>query len=238
VAYLRPALAIHLPTGLTGTLGVRLLDLSGAVTQAFSTTNVEETEVGGNYRVAGGYSVPNDHQGYLQWGDGSTWYAEEEIDLRAASVADVWTHTPRTLTQSAAQVEEIVQGNTLHLQRSETWNFSLTGLGNLTGYDKIWFTVKKKRSLPDTESEIQVEIVSGLLYAGKAPATDSSQGSITVDDLVSGDLSFSVDEAATQLIETYGQCLYSIKWKSASGDVLTLTEGSAIISGDITRAIN
>jgi hypothetical protein len=67
-------------TGLAGTLGYRLLNADGSVAGAFTTTNVAETSVAGNYVVTGGIALPANFSGRIEWGTSGTKYAEEEIN--------------------------------------------------------------------------------------------------------------------------------------------------------------
>lgn len=84
----------------------------------------------------------------------------------------VWGSTStRTLTQSAVAIASAVTGSTIALHRGDTLSASLTGLGNLTGYTKLWFTVKRQLSQSDTNSIIQIVNPGGLIYLNGAAST-------------------------------------------------------------------
>ena len=61
-------------TGLA--IGYRLVNLDGTQNAAFSTTNVVETSVPGNYTVTGGISLPDGFSGRIEWGTSGSKFAE------------------------------------------------------------------------------------------------------------------------------------------------------------------
>lgn len=151
-----------------------------------------------------------------------------------------WDFGTRTLTQSAASVTAAVSGSVLTILRGDTWTASITGLGDISNYSALWFTVKRDRNDADSASILQVLLSSpaagtdGLQYLNGASAT-ASQGSIAVDDASAGDVTITVDEAATaQLIDQ--ACVYDIQVLRSTGAVNTLSEGECDINADVTRA--
>ena len=146
----------------------------------------------------------------------------------------VWASATRTLTQSAASVAAVLAGSDITIQRGDTESISLTDIGALTGYTKLWFTVKGRKTYADTLSTIQIEKTGGLLYLNGA-ATTTSNGSITVDDEATGDITVVIKAAATAVLEP-GTYFYDVQMLTASG-VTTLTDGSFTVEGDVTRAV-
>jgi hypothetical protein len=68
-------------SGLAGTIGYKL---EGSVTQAFSTLNVVESDVPGDYHHDDGVHppgvpVPAAFDGYIVWGDGADWFARQRV---------------------------------------------------------------------------------------------------------------------------------------------------------------
>src|SRR6185295_10245524 len=61
-------------TGLA--IGYRLVNLDGTENAAFTTTNVSETSVLGNYTVTGGISLPAAFIGRIEWGTSGSKFAE------------------------------------------------------------------------------------------------------------------------------------------------------------------
>ena len=147
----------------------------------------------------------------------------------------VWASATRTLTQSAASVAAVLAGSDITIQRGDTETISLTDIGALTGYTKLWFTVKGKKSQADSASLLQIEIAGGLLYLNGAAASTATDGSITISDQATGDISIVIKAAATAVLEP-GAYHYDIQMLTASG-VNTMTYGTFTIEGDVTRAV-
>ena len=156
-------------------------------------------------------------------------------DQMDAIDADVWSYAARTLTQSAASVAAVLAGSDITIQRGDTESISLTDIGALTGYTKLWFTVKGRKTYADTLSTIQIEKTGGLLYLNGAVASTASDGSITISDEATGDISIVIKAAATAVLEP-GAYYYDIQMLSASG-VNTMTYGTFTIEGDVTRTV-
>lgn len=160
--------------------------------------------------------------------------------LNDLSDADVWTYATRTLTQSAASVTAAVAGSIITITRGDTLSVSLTGLGSLSGYVSIDFTVKKERSDTDDEAILRIRLNAsgtddGLLRVNGAAASDDSKGSITIDVEADGDITVSLDaDIANSLIEDTND--YDVQLITASA-VTTLTEGVCEVVEDVTRAV-
>jgi hypothetical protein len=158
----------------------------------------------------------------------------------AALAATNWVYATRTLTQSAAAVTAAVSGSALTILRGDTWSASITGLGDISNYSALWFTVKRDRDDADSASVVQILLSSptvstdGLQRLNGASAT-ASQGSITVDDATAGNVTIAIDEAATAQLA--GQaCVYDIQVRRTTGAVNTLTEGECDVNADVTRS--
>jgi len=120
---------------------------------------------------------------------GATWSDEtlvaintalEAIDTSGVATA-VWGAAVRTLTQCAASVIATVTGSDITCQRGDSLSASLTDVGALTGYSKVYFTVKRDTADADTASIIQIEKTAGLKYFNGAVGTPAN-GSLTIDD--------------------------------------------------------
>ncbi len=149
---------------------------------------------------------------------------------------DVWTHSERTLTQSAASVASAVAGSTITAMRGDTLSAALTDLGSLMYFDKIWFTVKSDHSQPDSESLIQIELSDGLKYINGEAATVPANGSITINDEPTGDITVVLDEVETAKLPP-GSYYYDIQILRSTGIAIsTLSSGTFIVSADYTRA--
>ena len=150
--------------------------------------------------------------------------------------AAVWGNSTRTLTQSAASVIATVTGSDITCQRGDTLSASLTDVGALTGYSKVYFTVKRDYEDEDTSAIIQIEKTAGLKYILGVVATTAANGSITIDDEATGDITVELDESETAKLSP-GAYVYDVQIVRTAGTVSTLTAGTFEVAADITRAV-
>lgn len=148
---------------------------------------------------------------------------------------DIWEYSPRTLTQSAAEVASVIRGIVLTITRGDSLSASVTGLGDITGRKKLWFTVKGDLADEDAASTIQIEETAGLIYLNGAAGT-ALNGDIAVDDQSAGNITVTLKAAATAALAV-GSYSYDIQWVDASDAVHTLGSGGCRVVGDVTRAI-
>lgn len=156
------------------------------------------------------------------------------IDVNGTAAA-VWAYTPRTLTQTAAAVASVMAGTSLTITRGDTLSATLTGLGNITGYANLWFTVKWATSDLDAAAIIQIDTDTGLLTVNGAAAT-AGNGSITVDDATAGDITIALEASVTDDLTPATGLVYDVQWQSGTS-IYTLTSGVAVVSADVTRAV-
>jgi len=163
---------------------------------------------------------------------------EDAIDaLQAAAAAaagDVWSHTPRTLTQTAAQVADALDGETLTIHRGDSFSATLTGLGSLTGRTAMWFTVKKTPAAElDADAKIQIGESDGLTRLnGEAYATPL-HGSLTVDGT---SVTIAIHGLATAQLSVGHRWWYDLQVIDADGDPYTIAVGYVTVNADVTRA--
>lgn len=151
-----------------------------------------------------------------------------------ASAAEVWANATRTLTQSGIQVTAMVVGATITVLRGDTLSITLTGIGNITGNTKLWFTVKAS-DVADSASQLQVERSVGLLYVNGSAGT-AGQGSITVNDAATGNITIGVLPAASSSLVA-GNYSYDVQ-ALIGGAVTTLVTGRFDVTFDISRAVS
>ena len=174
-------------------------------------------------------------------GDVAVGVVTEVFDV-TASAADVWAYASRTLTQSAASVAAAVAGSTITIQRGDTLSAALTNIGALTGYVSLDFTVKRDKEDADSAAIIRIRknasgLTDGLRWLNGADAsTRSANGSITIDDEPTGDITIALASAETDDLTTDGAGWYDIQMITAAA-VTTLSEGICSISADVTRLI-
>lgn len=123
----------------------------------------------------------------------------------------------------------------LNVRRGDTWSQQLLGLGDLTGWTEIWFTVKSSYSDSDIEAIVAIEQTVGLVRLNGA-ATTAAWGSITVNNVVNGDLTLALEPEATSELEvtSYAYDVQAI----IGGVVTTYAFGNFTVPGDVTRAIS
>ncbi len=160
--------------------------------------------------------------------------ALEAIDVSGVATA-VWAAAVRTLTQSAASVTATVSGSDITAMRGDSLSASLTDVGALTGYSKLYFTVKSDKADIDTAAIIQIEKTAGLKYLNGAAGTPAN-GSLTIVDEATGDITIALDEVETAKLSP-GKYYYDVQVVRTAGSVSTLTEGVFNVSADITRAV-
>jgi len=165
---------------------------------------------------------------------------DQQANIITAVGTGVWAATTRTLTASAAATTATVTGSDITAVRGDTLSASLTGLGAITGYTSLWFTIKMLASQVDTASIIQIKLNSGvdpdgLLYVNGAAASFSTDGSIAIDDDAAGDITITLDESITDdlIVNNYQ---YDVQVLN-SGVVTTLTTAVCSVAKDITRSI-
>lgn len=159
----------------------------------------------------------------------------------AAVIADITAIKLKTdlMDASAITVVAAVNGSTITILRGDTFTASLTNIGALTDYVSIDFTVKYNNNNPDTDAIIRIRknasgVGDGLLRLnGAAPTTET--GSITIDDLPTGDITIALDETTTDDLFA-GVCIYDVQLITATA-VKTLTSGQLIITADVTRLV-
>lgn len=140
------------------------------------------------------------------------------------TAAEVWSATPRTLTQTAASVQDAIDGTSVTRTKSTTWSIALTGLGDIstrTG-EKLLFTIKRDTENPDAEALLQIGETTGLITINGATAGTAGNGSITVDDASAGDITIALTagESANLRADEYW---YDVKWINASSEPLMLS---------------
>jgi hypothetical protein len=134
---------------------------------------------------------------------------------------------PQLLEQTAFELQAIV------VYRGCYWSFQVQDLGDLTPYSQIWFSLRKRQNDEESESELLIAKVGGLLIANKQPAIDPLLGSLTV----SGEnVTIQVHQDVTKFIEPTNNYNYDIKGLTVSGQTIMLHESDKFtVKRDVTR---
>lgn len=165
----------------------------------------------------------------------------------SVTAENIWAYPSRTITGadvSGATLSEALEGTTLNIRRGDSTSITFTGLGVLTGYTSLWFTIKPSIKRDDADSEAIVQIKKnasgsgdGLLYFNSAAAPDPTLGYITVDDASAGIVTIVIDKSVTAQFAPVQNKPYDVQMLLSSG-ISTLTDGKANIYGDVTRSLS
>jgi hypothetical protein len=123
----------------------------------------------------------------------------------------------------------------IELTRGDTLTLVFEYLGNLTGHQKVWFTLKDDLDDADAEAIIQIEHNAGLLYINGAAATVAGNGSLAIDNEAAGSLTVTLAAVESAKLPLSGRFIYDIQVLLAAGVVRTLSRGEANIIGDVAR---
>lgn len=176
--------------------------------------------------------------------------AEMNGDVIVVQFSDIlgneWQDSLITLrTQSPINVlgsSALINGDDISIIRGDTFELAFTFLGNITGWTKVWFTVKADKDDIDTQSIIQIVesnpgvATDGLLSIQKAAPTALANGSITVNNIALGNITARVEAVETAKLDDCGSFYYDIQVQNAT-DTITLLAGRATIIGDSTRTV-
>jgi len=132
-----------------------------------------------------------------------------------SSAADIWAYATRTLTSTLTittdDIDAIVAGITaagpglynvirnddLTLRIGDEFEQAITGLGDLTGYSDIVFTLKSAESDADTAAKVYLSKNNGLTRLNGAAYGTPANGTITIDNATNGDITIRISSAAT-----------------------------------------
>jgi hypothetical protein len=229
-------------TGLTlGDIDIylsRRLKSTGAVSVVWSGENPTEEVVGGIYTRA--YTSADlslyEYYGYAHYTGATALDTDYCLQFSPGfSSASVWGHDTRTLTQTAASLVAALSGEAIAIQRGDSFSVSWTGLGDITGRTNLWITLKSSVDDADADSLVQVDENTGLLILNGA-AGIAGNGALTVDDEGAGNITWTLQEAATAALSPATGLKYDVQVLD-SGTVTTLTRGNGKVLADVTRTI-
>lgn len=157
---------------------------------------------------------------------------EANQDIIIAALSGITT----AVTSSNAVIVAAGRADEINIRIADTFSQAFTSLGAVTGYTKIWFTAKADRNQADSEALVQIVTTTGLLTLNGATGT-AANGSITVTDAATGNLTVLLDEVETAKLSERSGCYYNIK-ALVSGVASTLAEGRVNIIHSTTKAIS
>lgn len=119
------------------------------------------------------------------------------------------TELSELLTASSGLIQAQADTDNLYIRRGDSWTQAFT-LGDITGYDNIWFTVKKSHSDTDVQAVIQIDSDTGMIRLNGAAAT-ALDGSITVTNVATGLISVAIKYGATEDLRCLSGLYYDIQ---------------------------
>ena len=153
----------------------------------------------------------------------------------ATLVADIWSYTSRTLTQTAAQITAALSGSTLTLTNRVTFDAIITGLTIPATWTEIYLTAKENEDYPDARSILQIRKsnpgvgTDGIQYIMRSEgnAVTRVYGSLTVNQ-PSGTITIAVRDDA-DFSNAPKSTVYDIKCIKADGSSLLLVDGGTMV---------
>ncbi len=215
--------------GVTSSVRYKVISIDGSELVAATNSNVEESDVPGNYWVVGGVVVPADAAGRILWSgnEGANWLTEDPFDLgyMQAQAQQIGAYS---ISQNP-----LAQGETLSALRGDSLTATITGLGDLSTRSKLWFGVKRNPAEDaDAASVVLIEESVGLVCLNGAAGT-ANQGGLEVVD--AGAIEISLSATATSTLRP-GRYSYEVQMLG-EGLVSTLTQGVFRVSADVVRAV-
>jgi len=140
---------------------------------------------------------------------------------------------------NAASVAATVIGEDITVYRGTRWVIALTGLTSMTGYTKVYFTVKRHADDPDTAAVVHIQESTagtgdGLLKLNGATAGTITDGSIVVNSATA--VTVYLESASADDLSAEGPLVYGVKWIDATGAHVASAGGELTIAADIPRA--
>lgn len=132
------------------------------------------------------------------------------------------------LTGSTIQVISPVSqsGNTITARAGDSWSITLAGLGDLSSASAIWFAVKSEPGEADGDSLLFIDLDDGLVFLNAETHAASDDGTLTVDDAETGNITIEVDEIATSQLVNVRSGSWALKTLTEAGDTRTISGGT------------
>ena len=156
----------------------------------------------------------------------------------SAPCVDPWAFETRTLTSSALSTVAAVVGSVITQPWASYWNFTITGLGNITARASLYFTIKRKTTDVDASAVVQIEETAGLLVVNGAAPIAAGNATMTVTDAVVGNINITVAAVETNKLRLVDGLWYDYKMITVAGLAMPpLTINRFNISDVVTGAI-
>lgn len=218
----------------------------GTIQTVLSAVNPTEEVGGGIYTraVADADVATWDYYGFAEYTGAVSLDADFSLQSCDGQLTEeeIWTYVTRTLTQAAVQTSAGIDASHINIVRGDTMSVSITGLGDISAYVSLDFTVKNVRSDTDADAIIRIRLNAtglndGLLRFNKAAAADATKGSITITDAVNGDIAIALTADMTDDLAPNSGLYYDVQIITAA-IVQTLAVGRFTVTADATRAVS
>jgi hypothetical protein len=155
------------------------------------------------------------------------------------AIADIVAKTDQ-IDVSDVSFVTAVSGSTITILRGDTLSASLLNLGSLASYVTLDFTVKRSSQEADDDAIIRIRknatgLTDGLVRLNGAAYTTGTDGSITITDAPTGDVTIMLKAGVTDDLVP-GSYVYDIQLIEAA-KVTTLTTGGLVVTADVTRLV-
>lgn len=130
----------------------------------------------------------------------------------------------------------LVAGAAVACRRGDTLVLAVTGLGDLTGRDQLWFTVKRSRAYGDPAALVRIEEGAGLLVLLGEVAEESLSGSLVVDDEAAGEATLRLEAVAAATLVPARAYVYDFQVRFGA-EVTTIADAAFHVTGDVTHAV-
>ncbi len=160
----------------------------------------------------------------------------EELEIIGDKVDDVLDK----LNVSSVEFVTAVIGSTITILRGDTLSAALLNLGSLASYVSLDFTIKRSAYEADDDAIVRIRknatgLTDGLVRLNGAAYTTGTDGSITITDAPTGDITIMLKAAVTDDLVP-GSYVYDIQLIEAA-EVSTLTTGGLVVTADVTRLV-
>lgn len=138
---------------------------------------------------------------------------------------------PQVLENAGYDPTSIVQ------YRGTDWIFDIEDLGNLSSYDSMFFTLKKRGDDQDSLDLLRIDL-NGLQRHMGTNYTNSALGSLEVIDAVTGIVRIQLSYSLSKLFKPSDNLKYDLKGVNSSDKVKMLhRSNNFVIADDVTRDI-
>lgn len=222
----------------------RRLKTTGVVSTVWNAVNPTEEIGGGLYSRALSTDDPTtyDYFSYTQYTGATVLDTNYSLQSGDGGVTEeeIWTYTTRTLTQAAATAATTGTVD-ITIIRGDTMSVPITGMGDLSSYVSLDFTVKEEKQDTDDNAIMHIRknasgVGDGLLRFNKAEAADATKGGITIDDLVAGDITMTLAADLTDDLAADSGLYHDVQEITAT-TVTTKADGRFTVIADVTRAV-